>query len=369
MTALWIDPTELGEYSHTEYATEAAQTASFLLWAMSGRKFTGTTTVTERYVCAKRAYRMGASSRTYGGILINGQVSNIPLNDFDNYAELVADGLSPESRIRLRGHHVTKIHTVRNRQGDILDPSSYYLVDHSVLQATEGVPWTPCNVEVTYTYGSPVPVMGKMAARTLAIEFARLWSGDDDCALPQRVTSISRQGVSYTLLDSQDFIDDLKTGVYAVDLFLKSVNPDKARRKSRVFSPDTPRARRYTPKTLKLPVVAGFDLTLVGSTPAVWDSSTVTGDDVSTFFTGGGWTPLVTLKNYGNTRSVNLEASEVTVNNASQKIVFSVPYSKAYAALGIVDPGTWTLYATRTVGAVEEVAELETGNLRIQLHS
>jgi len=369
MTALWIEPEELGVYSPPEYATEAAQTASFLLWARSGRKFTGTTTVTERYVCAKRAYRMGASSRTYGGILINGQVSNIPLNDFDNYAELVADGLSPESRIRLRGHFVTEIHTVRNRQGDILDPSSYYLVDHSVLQATEGVPWTPCNVEVTYTYGSPIPAAGKMAARTLAIEFAKLWSGDDDCALPQRVTSISRQGVSYTLLDSQDFIDDLRTGVYAVDLFLKSVNPDKARRKSRVFSPDVPRARRYTPKGAALPVVAGFDITLMGSTPAVWDSSAVAGSDVSVFFDEAGWTPLVTLKNYGNTKSVNLDAADVTVNSEDEKIVFSVPYSKAYAALGIVDPGSWTLYATRTVAGVEEVAELETGNLKIQLHS
>jgi hypothetical protein len=312
---------------------------------------------------------MGASSRTYGGILISGEVYNIPLNDFDNYAELVADGLSPESRIKLRGSNVTKVHAVRNRQGEILDPSSYYLVDHSVLQATAGVPWTPCNVEVTYSYGYPVPVAGKMAARTLAIEFAKLWSGDDDCALPQRVTSISRQGVSYTLLDSQDFIDDLRTGVYAVDLFLKSTNPDKARRRSRVFSPDAPRARRYNPKALKLPVVTGFDLTVVGSAPAVWDSSTVTGDDVSIFFTGGGWTPLVTLKNYGNTKSVNLEASEITVNNASQKIVFSIPYSKAYSAIGIVDPGTWTLYATRTVGTVEEVAELETGNLKIKLSS
>jgi hypothetical protein len=312
---------------------------------------------------------MGASSRTYGGILINGQVSNIPLNDFDNYAELVADGLSPESRIRLRGHHVTKIHTVRNRQGDILDPSSYYLVDHSVLQATEGVPWTPCNVEITYTYGAPVPAAGKMAARTLAIEFAKLWAGDDDCALPQRVTSISRQGVSYTLLDSQDFIDDLRTGVYAVDLFLKSVNPDKARRKSRVFSPDVPRARRYTPKEPVLAANTGFDLTLIGSTPAVWDSSTATGSDVSVFFDEAGWAPLVTLKNYGNTKSVNLDAEDVTVDVANEKIVFSVPYSKAYAALGIVDPGSWTLYATRTVAGVEEIAELETGNLKIQLHN
>lgn len=369
MTALWIQPSELGNMSQTEYATEAAQTASYLLWAMSGRKFTGTTTVTERYVCAKRAYRMGASSRNYGGILINGQVSNIPLNDFDNYAELVADGLSPESRIRLRGHFVTEIHAVRNRQGEILDPSSYYLVDHSVLQATEGVPWTPCNVEVTYTYGSPIPAAGKMAARTLAVEFAKLWSGDDDCALPQRVTSISRQGVSYTLLDSQDFIDDLRTGVYAVDLFLKSVNPDKARRKSRVFSPDVPRARRYTPKGPALAINADYDLTLLGSAPAVWDSSTATGSDVSVFFDEAGWTPIVTLKNYGNTKSINLDASDITVNSEDEKIVFSVPYAKAYAALGIVDPGSWTLYATRTVGEVEEISELETGNLKIQLHS
>jgi hypothetical protein len=45
-------------------------------------------------------------------------------------------------------------------------------------------------------------------------------------------------------LDNQDFLDDLKTGVYAVDLFLRSVNPDKARVKSKVFSVDIPRGRR-----------------------------------------------------------------------------------------------------------------------------
>ena len=369
MTSLWIEPSELGQYSQTEYATEAAQVASYLLWAMSGRKFTGETTVTERYVCAKRAYRMGASSRTYGGILISGEVYNIPLNDFDNYAELVADGLSPESRIRLRGSNVTKVHAVRNRQGDILDPSSYYLVDHSVLQATQGVPWTPCNVEVTYTYGSPVPVAGKMAARTLAIEFAKLWSGDDDCALPQRVTSISRQGVSYTLLDSQDFIDDLRTGVYAVDLFLKSTNPDKARRRSRVFSPDAPRARRYNAKEAVLVANAEFDLTVVKSTPAVWSSATADGSDVSVFFDEAGWTPVVTLRNYGGTKSVDLDSSSITVNNGAESLSFSIPYNKAFSALGIVDPGTWTLYATKTVDGVEQVAELETGNLKIKLNS
>jgi hypothetical protein len=208
-----------------------------------------------------------------------------------------------------------------------------------------------------------------MAARTLAIEFAKLWSGDDDCALPQRVTSISRQGVSYTLLDSQDFIDDLRTGVYAVDLFLKSSNPDKARRRSRVFSPDSPRARRYTPKESALTTNSEFDLTVVKSTPAVWNSAEATGSDVTVFFDEAGWTPLVTLRNYGGTKSVDLESSSITVNNGAESVNFSVPYNKAYSALGIIDPGTWTLYATKTVDGVQQVAELETGNLKIQLYS
>lgn len=369
MTALWVQPDELGDYSQTEFAQEAAETASYLMWVMSGRKYSGETVVTERYVCAKRAYRMGMSSRLYGGVLINGQVSNIPLNDFDNYAELVADGLSPESRIRLRGNYVTRIHTVRNRAGEILDPSSYYLVDHSVLQASAGVPWTPCNVEVTYSYGAPIPSAGKMAARTLAIEFARLWAGDEDCALPQRVTSISRQGVSYTLLDSQDFIQELRTGVYAVDLFIKSVNPDGARRRSRVFSPDSPRARRYTPKSPVLTADATFDISVVRTTPATWSSASAPTADVSVFFDEAGWTPVVTLRNYGGTKSVDLTSSDITVNSGTQTVSFSVPYTTAYNALGAVDPGTWTLYATKTTGNIVEVAELETGNLQIKLNN
>lgn len=369
MTSLWVQPEELGQFANTEFAQEAAETASYLMWVMSGRKYSGETVVTERYVCAKRAYRMGMSSRLYGGVLINGSVSNIPLNDFDNYAELVADGLSPESRIRLRGNYVTRIHTVRNRAGEILDPSSYYLVDHSVLQATAGVPWTPCNVEVTYSYGAPIPAAGKMAARTLAIEFAKLWAGDDDCALPQRVTSISRQGVSYTLLDSQDFIQELRTGVYAVDLFIKSVNPDGARRRSRVFSPDTPRARRYTVKPPVRTIDATFDISVLGSAPATWLSSNAPTADVSVFFDELGWTPVVTIKNYSGTKSFDLPSENITVNSLAQTVSFSVPYTSAYNILGIVDPGTWTLYATKTTGNIVDVAELEAGNLQIKLNN
>lgn len=369
MSNLWITPEELGDtYSNTEFAYEACKTASNLLWALSGRKYSGVTTVTERYVCAQRSYRLGASSRTYSPVLLDGDIYNIPTEEFDDFSDIVSDGMSPNSRIKLRGRPVTKIHTIRTRTGDVVDPSSYYLVDHSTIQAAAGVPWTPCNIEVTYSYGSYVPTAGKMAARTLAIEFCKLWNGDDDCALPQRVTSITRQGVSYTLLDSQDFIDELKTGIYAVDLFLKSVNPDKARAKAKVFSPDVPRARRYT---VKPPKVGVSELDIKVPANGV-GNVTVTLEYLNAdFLLDDEWTTEFTIRNYGDSKSSVL-ASAVYVNSGAETIMFSVPYADARTVLGMVDPGSWDLYASRPSPLNPE--ETETvfvcdGNLAISLAS
>jgi hypothetical protein len=364
----WIQPEELGDYAYTEFTEEAIRTASYLLWAMSGRKYTGETTVTERYTCTLRNNRMGPSTKTNSPVLFGGDVYNIPSGDYDEYSELTSDGMSPDSRIRLRGRPVTKIHAIRNRNGGIIDPSSYYLVEHSTLHIKAGTPWTPCNTEVTYSYGTPVPAIGKMAARTLAIEFMKLWSDDETCALPQRVTSVARQGVSYTILDQQEFIQELRTGIYVIDLFIKTVNPDGARRKSKVFSPDQPRARRYTPKALPLTVDADFDIALIKDTPAAWTSATK-GLDLSNLFPNTGWTPVVTLKSYSGIRSVDLDSGDISLNYGTGVISFTVPYEKANTALGMVDPGTWTLYATKTISGVENIVELATGNLQIKMYS
>jgi hypothetical protein len=363
----WVQADELGDYAYTEFTDEAIRTASYLLWAMSGRKYTGETTVTERYTCTLRNNRLGPSTKTNSAVLFGGDVYNIPSGDYDEYSELTADGMSPDSRIRLRGRPVTKIHAIRNRLGSIIDPSNYYLVDHSTIHIKAGTPWTPCNTEVTYSYGTPVPAVGKMAARTLAIEFMKLWSDDETCQLPQRVTSVSRQGVSYTILDNQEFIEELRTGLYVIDLFLKTVNPDNARRKSKVFSPDQPRARRYTPKALPLTVDADFDLAVVKSTPASWTSS---GLDVDlSNFSEDGWDPQVVLSSYSGARSVELDASDITLSSGNTVLSFTVSYDKALKALGMVDPGYWTLYATQTVDGIESLVELASGNLQIKMYN
>lgn len=364
---LWVQVDELGEYANTEYALEAAKVSSFLLWAMSGRKYTGETVVTERYTCVLRNNRMGPSSKTNSPVLFGGDVFNIPSGDYDEYSELVADGLSPDARIRLRGRPVTKIIAMRNKTGAVISPDRYYLVDHSTIHVVAGTAWTPCNTEITYMYGTPVPIAGKMAARTLAMEFAKLWAGDDDCALPQRITSISRQGLSYTILDNQEFIDELRTGLYAVDLFLKTVNPDNARRKAKVFTPDVPRARRYTAKPLYLTANAAYDLTIVRDGSTTWTSAG-TGADITALVNGTGWVPQVKIRSYGATTTVNLDTSAITVNIPGNTVSFPVTYAKAFPALGMVDPGTWTLYASKIVNGVENVAEIASGNIQIKMY-
>jgi hypothetical protein len=366
---LWILPEDMGDYAYTEFTEEAAQVASNLLWAMSGRKYTGETIVTERYTCTLRNNRMGPSIKTNSPVLFGGDVYNIPSGDYDEYSELTSDGMSPDSRIRLRGRPVTRIISMRNRNGDILDPSSYYLVDHSTIHVKAGTPWTPCNTEITYAYGVPVPVAGKMAARKLAIEFARLWSGDENCELPQRVTSVSRQGVSYTILDNQEFIEELRTGLYEIDLFLKVVNPDNARRKSKVFSVDQPRARKYVAKPLRLTADADFDLAMSGPIGSISWTSTDSGTDLSNFFPqNSDWTPKVTLRNYSEAISVNLDSSAITLDYEEETLDFTISYAKAKAALGMVDPGTWTLYASSTEDDVESLVELASGNLQIKMY-
>lgn len=364
---LWIQPEEMGDYAYTEFTLEAARVASYLLWAMTGRKYAGETTVTERYTCVLRNNRMGPSTKTSSPVLFGGDVYNIPSGDYDEYSELTSDGMSPESRIRLRGRPVTKIHTIRNRTGQIIDPSNYYMVDHSTIHIKAGTPWTPCNTEITYSYGTPVPIAGKMAARKLAIEFCRLWNGDEMCELPQRVTSVSRQGVSYTILDNQEFIDELRTGLYEIDLFLKTVNPDNARRKSKVFSPDQPRARRYTPRPPVMSADADYDLTLIKDRPATWTSAGLF-VELGNFFLDEGWTPVVSLRNYSGSKAVDLDAASITLDYDTENIEFTVPYTKAVAATGMVDPGTWALYATKTIDDVPNVVELASGNLQIKLY-
>jgi len=236
MAGLWVLPSDLPNGLDTSYeALAACEAASFILWGLSGRKFSGLQLVTERY------------GHTFPGVtmrmaqlgLLYASVSEASLA-FPSFA---ADF---SNRLRLRGRPIRSIDSVTSvATGLEISSDRYSLENHTTVVFSFALVE---EVEITYTYGTPAPAAGRMAARTLAEQFAMLWGGQEDkCALPDRVTNVTRQGVSWVLLDNQDFIAELRTGIYSVDLFLKTVNPHKATRPAKVFSPDVPRGRRPNP--------------------------------------------------------------------------------------------------------------------------
>jgi hypothetical protein len=117
------------------------------------------------------------------------------------------------------------------------------------------------DLAVKYTYGEKPNAMAKAACVELANNIMWSMSGDNRCKLPNRITQMTRQGVSWTLLDPHEFMADGRTGMYTIDLFLKTVNPAKALKRSKVFSPDLPtgkRIRRGTPTPYVDPYNDGY---------------------------------------------------------------------------------------------------------------
>lgn len=91
---------------------------------------------------------------------------------------------------------------------------------------------------VSYLFGTPPPPGGRVAASVLACQIALNRCGGDGCVLPQRLQSITREGVSMTFADPMDFLTRGEVGIYEVDLWLNSVNPKKIMRRASVYRAD-----------------------------------------------------------------------------------------------------------------------------------
>lgn len=93
---------------------------------------------------------------------------------------------------------------------------------------------------VHYRFGSTL----SRAARASVLEYAsQLWLAGQDpdaCSLPDRVTSLQREGISIEMFDPADYLDKGKIGLPRVDTWLSQVNPKQAKRPSAVYTPDSP---------------------------------------------------------------------------------------------------------------------------------
>ncbi|MGV1079721.1 MAG: hypothetical protein ACOYD1_07695 [Candidatus Nanopelagicales bacterium] len=133
------------------------------------------------------------------------------------------------------------------RDGDLmaLMPEDWRVIGNSIFftRGLGGCTWPSRDaLEVTYRFGSTVT----RGARATALYYARQIflagpCGDmSACQLPERVTSITREGISMTTLDPQTFLDRGLTGLIRVDEWLASYATRKAARPAGVFGVDSP---------------------------------------------------------------------------------------------------------------------------------
>lgn len=110
--------------------------------------------------------------------------------------------------------------------GTTLDPSQYALTRRRFLSRTDNTLWPrstdvrdPNAFALSWAHGRPVPSGGRRAAALFAAEIAKGCMAME-CAIPQRITSIVREGVTYPVLDSLSMIAEGRTGVALTDLWV-----------------------------------------------------------------------------------------------------------------------------------------------------
>ena len=133
--------------------------------------------------------------------------------------------------------------------GEVIGPDAYR-VDVAQgawrLVRTDGECWPTCqNVDadpdaegafsVVYAIGRPVPEALAIATALLACEYAKLLAGGA-CALPARMTRLSRQGVEVEVAPA-DPAEGL-TGLKMVDDIVAQLNPSKRKSPPLLLSPD-----------------------------------------------------------------------------------------------------------------------------------
>lgn len=151
------------------------------------------------------------------------------------------------TQLQLPDYPVTAITTVLDEDAAAVPADRFRLVGGRALEhlTADGArdSWPAGTYEVTYSHGQDPPYAGAIAAASYAGELALARAGADGCRLPKRVQSVTRQGVSFVLLDSFDYLDKGRVGLPEVDTWITAVNPRRLARRPGVWSPDTSTTR------------------------------------------------------------------------------------------------------------------------------
>ena len=253
LCAPWLDEVTICEPpgATADQIARATEVASELMFAASGRKFTGLCTDTVR-PCPPGA---GSQWLAYPDALA---LPARPLPGPGWYNGLscgcagdwIGCGCQGHPAVALPHTPVVAVTEIMVDGAALPDPVSDHVViiDSKWLLRRDSQPWPCCQNlaepatepgtwSITYTYGTAVPAAGVLAAEVLACELLLGWTSDPGCRLPKRLTNITREGITATFLDSFQFLNDGRFGIYEIDTFLAAVNPDGLQRSARIIDP------------------------------------------------------------------------------------------------------------------------------------
>lgn len=221
--AAWITEARLiADHPNTAYADGAAErgivVASEVLYNLSGRRFPGEQTDAIRPHCR----HMHWATNRYD---CHGAAGLVRL---PGYPVVVRDA-DPEAEPPVAASPVVTL------GGEVFTAFAVY--DRRYLARTDGLSW-PCQnapydddpptVAITYAWGRTPTAGGQAAASSLAHQYALSMTPDlaGTCALPPRVASVVRQGITISVTA---LVEEGRTGLDDVDLWLDSLRVGDAR--------------------------------------------------------------------------------------------------------------------------------------------
>jgi hypothetical protein len=219
-------------------------TCSEILWALSGRQWSGGGCVAaaELRACPPAP---GTKSWPFG-----------PMGDCCGYWPASGYPWSFSTGVIRRGANAFAVQLPHDEVTSVTsvtvngEPFLSYRLEGSWLERTDCRSWQECgdaDVLIEYVWGLTPPAGGVRAVVTLAIEIAKQATGDATCRLPRRVVSVTRQGVTMAFVDPMRFLKDRLTGLPDVDMWIMAVNPYRRPERAQVWSPDVPRAVTLPP--------------------------------------------------------------------------------------------------------------------------